>query len=1028
MVRVFKQSKSIRRQESLASLAFFVCIASVLALPATAYAATSREFTFDIKPQRTDKALLQLAETAEVQILFSPQVTAQTRSSGLQGTHSVDEAIEAILAGTGLEYEFTSEEFIVVTAGSSDPATTFRQESFEEKDSDKADEKGKVDGQLELQPQTVTGTRLAEGDPTGRVLTITAEDIGKRGVSSVEDVIRTIPQIVSTVNNTTHMDWPHKGETVDLGALAVGISTANLRGFGSANTLVLLNGHRIAGVAGQEDFFVNLRHLPAGAVERIEVNLDGGSSVYGSDGIAGIINIVTRRDFAGGKVWVRNEKSSTGGDQMQLSGYFGHNWDSGSISANLSHTGSEPYSARKAGFYTKDWSFMFGGDQRYNFNVNQITGRPFAPHSALVSTSIWGPYNMILPEGQDGRNAQPEDFRPVTAGDAIEETDDLDAGGATNDQSVVLNIEQTVAGRLRLRGEYYRTEARTSTRLTRHSVFAFKVPASNAFNNFGQDVYVRYNPQTETYLGLIQPPEQSATTVSDRILAGFDVDFSENLSLSVDWLNSNSKADRYQYMMTHGVNGPLAEEEHTTRVSKYLSSPNPREAINLFGDGTGQNPAFAEMFGINQSTSRRTEVTKTEAYLNGRLFNLPAGPVGFVLGGEVRNEKIADAGRASDGRNINKVDVGLERPYRKLNAYFGELSVPVLGAENSRTGFRSLDLTVSVRHNDYTVEGAVDRDDNHDPILRKANFAHTSLGYGFRWKLTDTLLIRWAFDGGFRAPNVGQLFGGETSIWANGLTYDPLTDDWVRAYLEIGPNPDVKPEYSDNLSYGFEWRPGFAPGLSIALDHSLIDFQDRIAYSQDLSLLLPAEVYGNLPQFFVRDSTGRLLEHYVTPTNIGRTQSRNWDLQISWQFDTRRFGSFTPSIYYHYVEDMFDQAAPGSERVREVGTSYGVDKRRIKAQLEWLKDRMTANLYYQYTPAYLNNANVRIGDQPVESRYTIDLSATWRWDNGLLVRAGGRNIFDADFPFTLNRFGKPFDPVRVDIRGRVWFFELSYDF
>ena len=997
-----------------------VLVSAVLAFAATGIRAQPDEvLTLDIKAQKAGSALITLAKISGVQIALSQESGEKFEVEGLKGEYRFGDALAALLTNTGLAYEFASENLVVV------------REAEEVAEPETADEAPAEDGagpiERPVDTMIVTGTRLLQGDPTARVVTITAEDIATRGVSSVEDAMRSIPQVFSTINNTTHMDWPHRGDTINLGPLAVGISTANLRGFGTPNTLVLLNGHQIAGAAGREDFFVNLRHMPAGAIERIEVNLDGGSSVYGSDGIAGIVNIIARKDFAGGKVWVRNEQSSTGADQMQLSGYFGYNWDSGSISANLSHTESEPYSARKAGFYTKDWSFMFDGDGRYNLNVNPFTGTPLEARSALLSTSMWGPYNMILPEGHDGRNAQPEDFRSVTAADAIEEPD-LDAGGATYDQSVALNIEQTFAGRLRLRGEYYRTEAQTSTRLTRYSVFAFRIPASNAFNNFGQDVYVQYNPQTEIDLGLIQPPEQSSTTVSDRILAGFDVDFSENLRLSVDWLNSNSKADRYQYVMTHDVDGPLADEEHTTRVSEYLSSSDPNEAINLFGDGTGQNPTFAEMFGINESTSRGTEVTKTQAYLNGRFFNLPAGPVGFVLGGEVRNEKYADVDRARDGRNSNVVDVGLKRPYRKLNAYFAELSIPVFGADNSRTGFRSLVLTASVRRDHYTVEGAVDWDDNDGPILGKANFAHNSLGYGFRWELTDTFLIRWVLDGGFRAPTVSQLFGGDISRWENGVAYDPLIDDWVRAYVEIGSNPNVKPEYSDNLGYGFEWRPGFARGLSIALDYSLIDFQDRIADSRELRSLLPAEVYGNIPQFFVRDSTGRLIEHYVLPMNLSRLQSRTWDMQISWQFDTRRFGSFTPGIYYHFVEDMFDQAAPGSEKVRIIGTSYGVDKRRIKAQLEWIRDAMTVNLFYEYTPAYLNNGNCCIGDQPVESRYTIDLSATYRWDNGLLGRAGGRNIFDADFPFTLNMSGKPFDAVRVDIRGRVWFFELSYDF
>ncbi len=1000
--------------------AFPVLVLAVLAFAAAGAPVQPDEvLTLDIKAQKVGSALVKLAKSSGVQIVLSEGSGEKFGVEGLKGEYRFEDALATLLVGTGLAYEFASENLVVVKEEDVVEPETAVQAQAPVEDGERPIERP-------MEDMIVTGSRLIEGDLMARILTITAEDIAKRGLSSVENVIGTIPQISTTINNTTHMDWPHHGDILDLGTMAVGISTANLLGFGSANTLVLLNGHRIAGAAGREDFFVNLRHMPAGAIERIEVNLNGGSSVYGSDGIAGIINIITRKDFAGGQVRVRNERSSTGADQMQLSGYFGHNWDSGSISANLSQTESKPYSSRKAGFYTKDWSFMFGGDQRYNFNVNQITGTPFAPRSALVSTSILGSYSMILPEGHDGRNAQPGDFRSVTATDGIEEPD-LDAGGATYDQSVVLNIEQTFVDKLRLWGEYYRTKARTITRLTRNTVFTFRVPASNAFNNFGRTVYVQYNPQTEIDLGLIQPPEQSSTTVSDRILVGFDFAFSENLRLSVDWMNSNSKADRYQYMMTHDVRGPLADEEHTTRVSKYLSSSDPHEAINLFGDGTGQNPTIAEMYGINQSTRRGTEVTKTEAHLSGRFFNLPAGAVGFVLGGEVRNGKNTDVDRARDGRNINVVNIGLAKPYRKLNAYFGELSVPVFGAENSRTGFRSLVLTASVRRDDYTVEGAVDWDDNDDPILGKANFAHTSLGYGFRWKPTDTFSIRWSFDQGIRAPTVSQLFGDHTSRWVNGLTYDPLKGDWVRAYLEIGSNPNVKPEYSDNLAYGFEWRPGFARGFTIALDYSLIDFRDRIADSRELSSLLPAEVYGNLP-FFVRDSTGRLLEHYIMPMNISRSQSRTWDLQISWQFDTRRFGSFRPSIDYHFVEDMFDQAAPGTERVRLIGTSYGVNKRKIKAQLEWTRDPMTVNLFYDYTPAYLNNANCCIGDQPVESRYTIDLSATYRWDNGLFVRAGGRNIFDADFPFTLNHFGKPFDPVRVDIRGRVWFFELSYDF
>ena len=880
-----------------------------------------------------------------------------------------------------------------------------------------------------IAPSVVTGSRLIEGDPTARVLTITAEDIAKRGISSVEDVIRTIPQIFSSINTTNNMNFGSNAIDRNLGALAVGISTANLRGFGSANTLVLLNGKRIAGAAGQEDFFVNLRNMPAGAIERVDVNLDGGSSVYGSDGVAGVINIITRKDYSGGKITLRNEQSSNGADQAQLSAYFGYNWDSGSVSLNLSRTDGDSFSAEKAGYYTKDWSSMFGGDQAYNFNVSNFDGLPWDARSARIGLSRWGPFNLILPEGNDGRNAQPGDFRTITAADGIEVLD-VDTGGANRDDSVTFTIEQTFFDIVRLRGEYYRTEAKTNTSLTRFGLSSIPVPASNAFNPFGQTVYVDYNPQTEIDLGLLPTPERSGTNVSDRIVGGFDVDFSENLKLTVDWLNSNSKADNFQYMLTNRVGGPLAEEQFEGRVAELLASSDPNEAVNLFGDGTGQNPTIADLYGPLTTSSNGTEVTEIEAFLNGRLFSLPGGDVGFVLGGESRKEETADF----SGFDLDYI--GLDRPFRKLDAYFVEFSVPVFGKDNALPGIPGLLFTASARRDDYVVKGSFENDADGNPVLTESNFASTSLGFGVKWDITDSFFVRAKADEGFRAPTVSDLFGGTNRRFYFGA-FDPLTGGFVPGtFQDIGPNPGLKPEHSDNLTVGFEWRPSFVQGLSISLDYSKIDFQDRIAASYELSELLPTEIYANLPQFFERDpATGVLIGSYSRSVNISRRESRTLDVQVAWQIDTQNLGSFTPGIYYHFVDDMFDQVTADSPKARFVGEYVGIDKRKIQAQMDWVKDQMTVSLFYQYTPGYLNNhysstafGAPRVPDMQVDSRYTVDLSGTYRFENGLLLRLGGRNIFDADFPFALNGQGKPYDASRVDVRGQVWFAEVSYDF
>jgi len=885
---------------------------------------------------------------------------------------------------------------------------------------------------LELEPTAVTGTRLTGGDPTARVLTITAEDIAKRGISSVEDVIRTIPQVFSSINGTTNMNFGSEAIDRNLGALSIGVSTANLKGFGSANTLVLLNGKRIAGAAGQEDFFVNLRNMPAGAIDRVEVNLDGGSSVYGSDGVAGVINIITRKDFQGGKVTLRHESSSNAADQSQLSAYYGHSWDTGNVSLNVSRTDSEPYSARKAGYYTKDWSSMFGGDQAYNFNVNPFSGQPLNTRSARVGVSRWAPANLTLPEGNDGRNAQPGDFRRVTLADGIEVLD-VDAGGSTKDDSVLLSFEQYFADMLRVRGEYYRTEAQTNTRLTRFGTGSIAVPASNAFNNFGTTVYVTYDPQTEVDLGLLPTPERSSTNVSDRISGGIDLDFLDNFRLTIDWLRSGSDKDSYQYMLTNRARGPLSNEmQFNGRAAELIASPDPSEAVNFFGDGTGQNATIVELYGPLSTSSEGTETTEIDAFLNGKVLELPAGEVRFVLGGQQRKEELASADDFQEGF------IGLERPYRELDAYFAELNIPILGAGNNMPGVQALTFRIAVRRDDYTVEGSLENDADGNPVLSKSNFANTSLGLGLRLTVTDTFAIRLRSEEAFRSPTVYDLFGGTQREFCSAFgTYDPLIDSFVPgACSAFGPNPDVKPEQSDNLSMGFGWQPGWAQGLTINVDYSLIDFQNRIASSSELRNLLPAEIYGNLPQFFERDpATGALIRSISRVVNISSREHTSLDFQLKWNIETQDWGTFTPILYYHYVIDMFDQVTADAPKARFLGEFVGIDKRKIQAQLDWFKGRLSASMFFNYTPGYLNNhyssnafGEPRVPDMQVDSRYTVDLSGTYQWDNGLLVRLGGRNIFDSDFPFALNGQGRPFDASRVDVRGQVWFAEVTYDF
>lgn len=178
---------------------------------------------------------------------------------------------------------------------------------------------------VDLAEQVVTGSRLEGGDPTARVYSYTAEEIAARGVSTLEEFFRTLPwtypSITTQTNTSLHFDGTDQDdEYIELG---LGISTVNLRNMGSANTLVLMNGRRIAGT-GEEDDFANILNVPLSAIERVDIQLDGASAVYGSDAIGGVVNFITKKNYTGLSVDYRHEFSSTDADQTTASLIGGH--------------------------------------------------------------------------------------------------------------------------------------------------------------------------------------------------------------------------------------------------------------------------------------------------------------------------------------------------------------------------------------------------------------------------------------------------------------------------------------------------------------------------------------------------------------------------------------------------------------------------------------------------------------------------------------------------------------------------------
>lgn len=866
----------------------------------------------------------------------------------------------------------------------------------------------------------VTGTRLLGGDPTARVEVITAEDIAMQGLTTFEDVVRSIPQNFSTINNSNSLLFGSDLLDTNLGALGLGAATANLRGFGSKNTLVLLNGKRLAGENSQaQQLAANLNDIPAAAIERVEIVLDGGSAVYGSDAVAGVINVITRKDFTGVTMGGKVENSSTGGHARSANLYAGTGWNSGNVSAIISVSQSDPVDTAKTGWTSNDYSDRYGGDQRYNF-----VGTAYA-RSGTVALSRWGPASLILPPGNDGRNAQPDDFVAPQPSDYLDVIPD-EIFPEIEVRSITTTLLQNLGDReqFRLRADVLWREVDQASAVSTFGFSAIQVPASNAFNNFGHDVYVGYYADTEVELGLVPNVKQTNVRSQLRYVLSATYAINDNLRVELDYLKSESSSEGDQFMFAP-PSSRVDDPARLQRLNDLIASSDPSQALNLFGDGTGQNPTISEFYRSFANDHEETHTRGIEPKLAGEIFDLPGGQVGFVLGTELREEWIE-----TPGDDFNAEYIGTSRPTVELTAYFLETTVPLVGRENGRPFLERLVLSMQARYDDYSAEGSVENDADGMPILIKAGYSNTVYRVGTLWKPTDTLVVQASRSDAFRTPAVASVFGGTNRSIETNFVYDPLRDPpWVPGLISFGPNPDLLPEKSTNWTLTVEWTPEAVSGLEVKVGWSSIDLEDRIASSSQLRGLLPVEVYGNLPQFFRRDENGNLLESISRQINISRRADERMDVEVSYSMATD-FGTIRPRLMYHRVLDMFDEAVPGAGEFRFYGESIGVDEYNVRANVSLVSGPITADLWIRHTPSYTNNDHENafnpLPNETVDSRTTTDLTVAYEMENGLLFRAGGRNILDSDFPFMLSRNRRPYDSTRVDVRGRVLFFEVKY--
>ena len=645
-----------------------------------AFAQSDELLTLDIEPQAAGSALLKLAESSGAQIVLAGGENAHIEVEGLQGEYRLEEALTALLADTDLAYKFTSDNIVLVQIFERD--TEAEQEGETEDDFAVEEEEGR----LELAPQIVTGSRLGVVDPSARVVSITAEDISVRGVSSLEELFRTMPWAfpsLTTQTNTNRCVGRGAPDTdLPMGVAGMGISTVNLRALGSANTLVLVNGRRVAGAAGYYSDFVNLLDIPISSIERVDIQLDGTSAVYGSEAIGGIVNVHLEKNYRGLSGAIRHESSSTGADLSRANLQTGYAWDRGHATATFSRVETKPVINAKTGWTSLDYRDRHGPE--YDLRVLG------ASQPALVC-EFSGNYNhpscrAIIGDVR-GNDVTPSDHLPPRNGeDAV-------------NSAYTLALEQYLSDNLRVYADVlYSRRDSLQDQPTRFDHWL--VPASNAYNPFGRHVVVYYRPWREVESGLFPRASYSQSTKQRNFNVGLSWALGRHeLVVNATRSRSDRVVDTFDYDYRRPIGDPSSD-----RFYAALASSDPDQAINVFGDGPAQATVLADLPKA-ELTRGVTVRTIYEPLLRGRLMEIWGGDISYAMGAEFREDVYYNHDGESE-TSRESLQLGIDRPERKSTAYFGEFAVPLVGERNARRGVRSLVLSLQARRDTYESTGS----------------------------------------------------------------------------------------------------------------------------------------------------------------------------------------------------------------------------------------------------------------------------------------------------------------------------------
>jgi len=916
----------------------------------------------------------------------------------------------------------------------------------------------------------VTGTRIKRAEVEGQVpvQTLNRADIERTGLTSIGEVLQQLTGSGSALNakfnSSGNFGFPPDGSGVGAGSAQV-----DLRHLGAKRVLVLVDGIRwvnessASGVGSATD----LNTIPLAIVERIEVLEDGASSLYGSDAIAGVVNIITRRDFDGGQVTMNYGQYGKGdGTQKGVDLAWGKSGDRYSLFLGASWTKQDPVYAKdreQSRFPIPGTGLAFGSggipQGRFAF-VDPNTG---AEQDIVPNTGVSSPRY----DGSAGCN-RTDDYHCFTSADRFNFAEYNMVLTPSERKGLFgqfrFDITDNVQWYVKALGNrrestnqagpeplFFGPDGATGNPLADNIV----VSALNPYNPFGFDLVSSGN------MSLIgrRPVEGGARVFEQQVdttyfatgLVGNFQAADRSWYWDVNGMYSKNKAEQTNYGSYNIYNVNLALGDPALCAATPGCVP-----LNIFGGVGSITPDMLRWIQPVVRDRSQNELSLFTANLSSDLFTLPAGPVSFATGLEHRKYK---GSYQPDPLTVighyNGVPSQPTSGSYDVNEAYLELSVPIFA--DSALG-KKLDLSLAGRYSDYSTFGG-----------------EFTPKYGLRWQVTDDFVLRTTYAEGFRAPSIGELYG--SAARADLQLFDPCSvglggtpprgsaancaslgvpTGFQQANSQIsvttGGNRELEPERSRSFSAGFVWSPWFGNDASWSerFDVEVTFYRHNIdgaiqAINAQTQLDLCVDTLDPIYcDGITRASTGAVSSFNNRLTNLGSIKTDGWDVDLFWTLPQSSIGQFKLGWKNTFVGRYEATGAAGQRQPQKPGVEVAdssIPEWTSNASIGWTLDNWSAN----WTVRHISELTEDCGDAvafPVCSNQaagTNTLSATTfhdmqvgykiDWMKGLQLTAGLNNVFDKDPPICLSCSLNGYDASTYDIpRGRYWYLRADLRF